>query len=126
MLYSHCTKIVYTFDSFEDATVAQSNIGPPKGYFTPPDSAPKQDIRSLFSDLSNLLLNDLGRDTRDEALEVLKEILTNERYQTEDNLLVSELKTDYETTCRYWDEMWRFNEGWPLILLLLDEIKGNK
>lgn len=101
-----------------------SNYDPyPKGYFTPPDGAPLRETRAIFSELGNVVI--YGTDELEMSLkvkELIKELLYDERYGLAKDRVIDKVSSDYQITCRYWEEYWRYEQSWDVIERLLKEV----
>ncbi|MCW8334860.1 hypothetical protein [Vibrio paucivorans] len=90
-----------------------------KNYFVVPSHCPQQEIRSLFSDLTNKVLHhiDYGSDLTG-ARKLVEQILQYERYQNLDEPIQQRLENDLLSTCHYWEELYRYDLCWPIIRTL--------
>ncbi|USD66811.1 hypothetical protein [Vibrio sp. SCSIO 43136] len=103
--------------------MADNPYGPPDDYFTPPKSAPMQEIRGLFSQVGNWVLNVEDKEGAEQgAKEILREILAYDRYDLDEEALVKKFDQDYKSVCQYWEETWRYTHGWPDIEKYLREV----
>ncbi|MEZ8822926.1 hypothetical protein AB6E04_01110 [Vibrio amylolyticus] len=97
-------------------------MGYEEDYFKAPEGLPEREIRALFSELSNHVLWEAQSIKRDrEVIAILKSLLNFPRYQVAHSHIKKVLETDYQNTCLWWEEEYRYTEAWPHIAPLLDE-----
>ncbi|MGF1696010.1 hypothetical protein L4C54_10115 [Vibrio lamellibrachiae] len=99
-------------------------MGYEEDYFRAPSGLPEREVRALFSDLSNLVLwEEENENTQADAMDVLRNISQHDRYQSQAGKWQTLFAHDYKATCSWWEEDWRYSQGWPLIEPLLSQFQ---
>ncbi|WP_440056271.1 hypothetical protein ACSLBF_19370 (plasmid) [Pseudoalteromonas sp. T1lg65] len=94
-----------------------------KLYFYPESSSIPHDIRASLSELTNIVLqyqeNKVDKQTVLVALDVLR---SKQHYQTNGNDFAAHLFSDLDSVCYFWQEPWRFEQCWPPLSTLIEEL----